>query len=59
MYLSNIEVMHHLIEKDLDLQAAKKLGLPITIAGPSSNKDFFEHHKDLLNYDKLTLPLIT
>jgi hypothetical protein len=37
------------------IEAAKKLGLPITIAGPSSNKDFFEHHKDLLNYDKLTL----
>jgi glycosyltransferase involved in cell wall biosynthesis len=36
------------------IEAAKKLGLPI-IAGPSSNKDFFEHHKDLLNYDKLTL----
>jgi hypothetical protein len=49
-----LEVMHHLIEKDLDFyEAAKKLGLPITIAGPSSNKDFFEHHKDLLNYDKI------
>ncbi len=37
------------------IEAAKKLNLPITIAGPSSNKDFFEHHKDLLSYDKLTL----
>jgi autotransporter strand-loop-strand O-heptosyltransferase len=37
------------------IEAAKKLGLPITIAGPGSNKEFFEHHKDLLDYEKLTL----
>ena len=39
------------------IEAAKKLNLPITIAGPESNKEFFEHHKDLLEYDKLTLKL--
>jgi autotransporter strand-loop-strand O-heptosyltransferase len=37
------------------IEAAKKLDLPITIAGPENNKLFFEHHKDLLEYDKLTL----
>jgi glycosyltransferase involved in cell wall biosynthesis len=31
--------------------------LAITIAGPESNKEFFEHHKDLLEYDRLTLKL--
>jgi glycosyltransferase involved in cell wall biosynthesis len=39
------------------IEAAKRLNLPITIAGPESNKQFFEHHKDLLEYDKLTLKL--
>jgi glycosyltransferase involved in cell wall biosynthesis len=39
------------------IEAAKRLDLPITIAGPESNKQFFEHHKDLLEYDKLTLKL--
>lgn len=39
------------------IEAAKQLGLPITIAGHPDNKNFFEHHKDLLEYDKLTLKL--
>lgn len=39
------------------IEAAKRLNLPITIAGPENNKGFFEHHKDLLEYDKLTLKL--
>jgi glycosyltransferase involved in cell wall biosynthesis len=39
------------------IEAAKKLNLAITIAGPESNKEFFEHHKDLLEYEKLTLKL--
>lgn len=39
------------------INAAKWFNLPITIAGPESNKEFFEHHKDLLEYDKLTLKL--
>ena len=39
------------------IEAAKKLNLPITIAGPENNHNFFEHHKDLLEYDKLTLLL--
>ena len=37
------------------IEAAKILNLPITIAGPENNRFFFEHHKDLLEYDKLTL----
>lgn len=39
------------------IEAAKELGLPITIAGHPDNKNFFEHHKDLLEYDRLTLKL--
>jgi glycosyltransferase involved in cell wall biosynthesis len=39
------------------IEAARELNLPITIAGPESNHAFFEHHKDLLEYDKLTLKL--
>jgi glycosyltransferase involved in cell wall biosynthesis len=39
------------------IEAAKRLNLPITIAGPENNKAFFEGHKDLLDYDKLTLML--
>ena len=39
------------------IEVAKKYNLPITIAGPESNHAFFEHHKDLLEYDKLTLKL--
>jgi autotransporter strand-loop-strand O-heptosyltransferase len=34
------------------IQAAKNLGLPITIAGPSNNKAFFERYRQ--KYDKLT-----
>jgi len=37
------------------IEAAKQLNLPITIAGPENNKNFFQHHLDLLDYDKLTL----
>ena len=37
------------------IEAAKILNLPITIAGPENNRFFFEHHKDLLEYNKLTL----
>ena len=39
------------------IEAAKILDLPITIAGPENNHNFFDHHKDLLEYDKLTLLL--
>jgi glycosyltransferase involved in cell wall biosynthesis len=39
------------------IEAAKRLNLPITIAGPENNKAFFEGHKDLLEYEKLTLKL--
>jgi autotransporter strand-loop-strand O-heptosyltransferase len=37
------------------IEAARKLNLPITIAGPSQNKHFFENNKDFIPYDKLTL----
>jgi len=37
------------------IEAAKQLNLPITVAGPENNKNFFQHHLDLLDYDKLTL----
>ena len=37
------------------IEAAKYLNLPITVAGPENNLSFFEGHKDLLEYDKLTL----
>jgi len=37
------------------IEAAKKLNLPITIAGPDNNLEFFKGHEDLLEYDKLTL----
>jgi len=37
------------------IEAAKKLNLHITVAGPENNKNFFQHHLDLLDYDKLTL----
>jgi len=37
------------------IEAAKKLNLPITVSGPENNKNFFQHHLDLLDYDKLTL----
>jgi len=39
------------------IEAAKELNLPITIAGHPDNIKFFEHHKDLLDYPKLTLKL--
>jgi len=37
------------------IEAAKQLGLPITIVGADANREFFEFHKDLLEYDKLTV----
>ena len=39
------------------IEAAKWFKLPITIAGPENNNAFFEGHKDLLEYEKLTLKL--
>lgn len=39
------------------IEAAKYFDLPITIAGPENNKEFFKGHPDLLEYDKLTLKL--
>jgi glycosyltransferase involved in cell wall biosynthesis len=39
------------------IEAAQRLNLPITIAGPENNHAFFEGHKDLLEYKKLTLKL--
>ena len=39
------------------IEAAKAMDLPITIAGHPDNQKFFEIHKDLLEYDKLTLKL--
>jgi glycosyltransferase involved in cell wall biosynthesis len=39
------------------IEAAQRLNLPITIAGPENNNAFFEGHKDLLEYEKLTLKL--
>lgn len=38
----------------LAIDAAKKLNLPITIAGPENNNNFFVHYPEYLNYDKLT-----
>jgi glycosyltransferase involved in cell wall biosynthesis len=37
------------------IAAAKWFNLPITIAGPENNLEFFKGHLDLLEYDKLTL----
>jgi len=37
------------------IEAAKELDLPITIVGADANTKFFEIHKDLLEYDKLTV----
>ena len=37
------------------IEAARKHGLEITVAGPSANKEFFEKNKDFKPYDKLTL----
>ena len=39
------------------IEAAKAMDLAITIAGHPDNQKFFEIHKDLLEYDKLTLKL--
>ena len=39
------------------IEAAKELGLPITIAGHPDNNKFFEIHSELLDYPKLTLKL--
>jgi glycosyltransferase involved in cell wall biosynthesis len=37
------------------IEAAKRLNMPITIVGADGNKAFFEIHKDLLEYDRLTV----
>jgi glycosyltransferase involved in cell wall biosynthesis len=37
------------------IEAARELNLPITIVGADANKKFFEIHKDLLDYEKLTV----
>lgn len=39
----------------LGIEAAKKLGLPITVVGAEANQKFFEIHKDLLDYKGLTI----
>lgn len=39
----------------LGIEAAKKLNMPITVVGTDANAKFFEIHKDLLDYDKLTI----
>lgn len=39
------------------IEAAKNMNLPITIAGPENNKNFFDENPDLLKYDKLNLIL--
>lgn len=37
------------------IEAAKKLNMPITVVGTDNILAFFDGHKDLLEYDKLTL----
>jgi autotransporter strand-loop-strand O-heptosyltransferase len=37
------------------IEAAKELGLPITIVGPENNLNFFKNNKDLLEYEGLNL----
>lgn len=37
------------------IEAAKKLNMPITIVGTEANKHFFEIHKDLSEYELLTI----
>jgi autotransporter strand-loop-strand O-heptosyltransferase len=37
------------------IDAAKELNLPITIAGPKNNLEFFKHYPEYLKYEKLTL----
>lgn len=39
------------------IEAARILDMPITIAGPENNNEFFKSNEDLLSYDKLTLIL--
>jgi glycosyltransferase involved in cell wall biosynthesis len=39
------------------IEAAKALDLPITIAGHQDNHKFFDYHRDLLEYDGLTIEL--
>ena len=37
------------------IEAARELGLEITVAGPDNNKNFFNTNPDLLEYEKLTV----
>lgn len=37
------------------VEAARELGLPITIVGTDANQKFFDIHTDLLSYEKLNL----
>jgi glycosyltransferase involved in cell wall biosynthesis len=37
------------------IEAAIKLSLPITVAGPENNRHFFEENSDLLKYEKLNV----
>lgn len=37
------------------IQAAKELGLPITVAGPENNKKYFEQNPQFYNYEKLNI----
>ena len=37
------------------IEAAKKLDLEITVAGPDNNKNFFDSNPDLLEYEKLNI----
>jgi autotransporter strand-loop-strand O-heptosyltransferase len=37
------------------IEAARKLNLPITVAGPENNMNFFEANPDLMEYPKLTI----
>jgi glycosyltransferase involved in cell wall biosynthesis len=39
----------------LGIEAAKRLGMPITVVGSEANAKFFEIHKDLTEYDLLTI----
>jgi autotransporter strand-loop-strand O-heptosyltransferase len=39
----------------LAIKAAEALDLPITVAGPKNNKNFFDANKDLLDYANLTI----
>jgi autotransporter strand-loop-strand O-heptosyltransferase len=37
------------------IEAAKELGLEITVAGPDNNKNFFDSNPNLLEYEKLNI----